>query len=139
MKPTCYHYRDATTGNKTVGGTLSNSAKTLDEAAEYVARWNDLSVELTPAGRPVLVSKGKRVNVYLSVDPEQTDKGRAAIAAYQAEKARKAALAVAASDCENKDTGSTCSGLYNCCACGGSGCGCAYCFDCKACDACKAD
>lgn len=79
MKTTCYHARGMN-GAKTVGGSLSYSS--LDEGARFIESQFDVIVQ--PSGRVTFAQGGKPVDVYLSVDPAQTEKGRAAIAADRA-------------------------------------------------------
>lgn len=39
--------------------------------------------------------------------------------------------------CENqKDVGTDCDGMFDCCDCGGHDCGCRYCWSCNACEKC---
>lgn len=84
MKTTCYHARGQN-DVKTVGGTLKYA--TLDDGAKFVESCFDVMV--LPSGRVSFAQNGKPVFVYLSVDPAQTEKGRAAIAADSAQRAAR--------------------------------------------------
>ena len=46
-------------------------------------------VEVRPSGRPIFVDReGRRVMLYVTVDPETTEAGKAALAQYRAEQRR---------------------------------------------------
>lgn len=94
MKATTYQLRTLT-GEKTQAGSIGLSTRgglDLDEAAnELTAR---LDVIVLPSGHVSFASNGKPVNLYLAIDPAETEKGRAALAAHrQAQEAANRAAA----------------------------------------------
>ena len=91
MKATTFRAFADGTGAAVSAGTSYVNNKPFDEAvAALVAQHN---VILTSTGRPVFVDReGRRVSLYLRLDPAQTDKGQKAYAEQ-----RRAAQAAAAS------------------------------------------
>ncbi len=89
MKATCYHFRDMN-GKKILGGSLPNGM-TLDAAAAHVA--NAADVVVMNSGRVSFAHRGLPVWAYLSLDPEQTEKGCAALRAHREASALRAVLA----------------------------------------------
>lgn len=77
MRATCYHLRDLN-GQKLVGGSMPADID-LNDAARYLTL--QLDVAVTPSGRVSFMHRDRPVWVYLSVDPSDTDKARAALAA----------------------------------------------------------
>lgn len=98
METNCYHGRDKT-DKKIFGGMLH--AKTMNEAAEKAHA--KLGVKVGPNARAYFVDQlGNEVRLYISVHPEHTAKGQAALAAYYAEKAHLEKVAEAAREvCPN--------------------------------------
>lgn len=95
MKATCYHFRDMK-GPKIVGGSLGMSRPlTLDEGAAQVVAMLDVSV--TTSGRVRFTHKGSEVYAYLSLDPSETEKGKAAKRAW-----------LAAREAENREASEAC-------------------------------
>jgi len=86
MTTNCYHTRDGN-GQKLTGGMLH--ATTHDEAAHKATAGLEVKVN---RGNAYFVDKeGRKVSLYLSVHPEHTPKGQAAIAKYRKEKEELAA------------------------------------------------
>lgn len=87
MKATCYHLRNQA-GVKVLGGSigLADSGPDLNAAAARIT--NELDIIVTPSGRLSFAKDGKPVFAYLSVDPAETEKGQAVLAAYRNERAR---------------------------------------------------
>lgn len=88
MKATTYHLR-ALGDVKTEAGSLGLSGpKNLDlnGAAEQLTERLDIIV--TPSGRVSYARKGQPVTVYLALDPADTEKGKAALAAHREEAAK---------------------------------------------------
>jgi hypothetical protein len=94
MKATCYHYRNQS-GDKIVGGSLPNGID-LNAAADRLIA--GLDVVVMSSGRLSFADKGRPVWVYLSVDPTDTDKGKAALRAHRAQLDKDAAAAAAMRD-----------------------------------------
>lgn len=81
MKATSYHIRDET-GLKVVGGTrLSIRGGTLDLNGAAAELTDELDVAVLNSGRVSFMRNGQPVWLYLSVDPAETDKGKAALIA----------------------------------------------------------
>jgi response regulator of citrate/malate metabolism len=79
MNATCYHLRDMA-GMKVLGGSLSMATPTdLNTAAARLVA--ELDVAVLPSGRVSFMRNGKPVWAYLTIDPTDTDKARAALAA----------------------------------------------------------
>lgn len=88
-KNICYHTRAATgenVGQKIVGGSFGG---TIDQdTVERITRL--FSVKIKPSGTPVFIDKeGREVNLYFSIDPKDTEKGKEALRAYAHEQTRK--------------------------------------------------
>lgn len=81
MKATCYHLRSARTGLKVLGGSISSGGMNLDQAAEHLM--NTLPVHVSESGHVYFTHRGSPVFAYLSVDPSETEKGRAALKAWR--------------------------------------------------------
>lgn len=84
MKATCYHLRRARDGVKVSGGSISGGGMNLDQAAEYLT--NTLPVHVSDSGRVYFMHSGEPVFAYLSVEPAETEKGRAAHKVWNAER-----------------------------------------------------
>jgi hypothetical protein len=85
METNCHHTRDGK-GVKLTGGMLH--AKSHDEAAERAQI--GLTVQVKSGGRAYFADKtGREVSLYLSVHPEHTAKGKAALAAYWVEENKR--------------------------------------------------
>lgn len=86
-KTICYHTRLAYDNRvKVSGGTFSGEIDltTVNRLA------STYSVIIKGSGRPVFVDKsGREVSLYISVDPEETTKGKEALKLYYEEKHRK--------------------------------------------------
>lgn len=69
---------------KVCGGSFGGS---LDaETANRLVNAH-FTVDITPSGRPVFVDRdGKKVSLYISVDPESTEAGQLALKTYRAAK-----------------------------------------------------
>lgn len=84
----CYHTRAATgenVGQKLVGGSFGGAID--QDTVERITRLFD--VKIKPSGTPVFVDKeGREVNLYFSIDPKNTEKGKDALRSYQLEQAR---------------------------------------------------
>jgi len=66
---------------KTVGGSFGGS---FDLATVNRLVNNHFTVEVTPSGRAVFVDRrGRRVSLYVSVDADTTEAGRAALLEYR--------------------------------------------------------
>lgn len=95
LKNIGYHTRlDGKNSVKVTGGSFGGS---LDvETANRLVR-SHFTVIVKPSGRPVFVDRGGReVSLYISVDPEITDKGIEAMSAYRkAENERRRLYAAA--------------------------------------------
>lgn len=77
-----WHTRSWTDGTKIQGGSFGGdlSLETANRLIKYY-----FEVEITNTGTPVFVDKrGRRVWLYTSVDAASTEKGRAALRAWQA-------------------------------------------------------
>ncbi len=82
-----YHTRRQSDGQKMVGGSFGGSLD-MDTANRLVNA--HFSVAVKPSGRAVFVDReGREVSLYMSVDPDQTTKGIATLAAWRAEQAQK--------------------------------------------------
>lgn len=97
-----YHTRlIGNNSRKLVGGSFGGAIDM--ETVERLTR-SDFTVIVKPSGRAVFVDKQYReVSLYLSVDPESTSIGKAAIENYRAEKlraAQEAAKRQAEEECE---------------------------------------
>jgi hypothetical protein len=81
MTTNCYHTRDANKNSvKITGGMLHASSH--DDAAMKAA--HNLAVIIKPSGSPVFVDRqGREVSLYISVHPEHTEQGKAALRAFQ--------------------------------------------------------
>lgn len=88
MKANSYQVRDQRDGHKIIGG--SRREATLDLAADALVKEYDM--EVTGSGRVVFMHKGIPVSLYLFVDPEHTEKGRALKAAHYESIAQQAEL-----------------------------------------------
>lgn len=87
MKATCYHIRDAK-GQKVLGGTLSmSSSLDMNAAAERLVA--ELELGVTNSGRLTFVRGGAPVAVYLSVDPSDSDRGRAVLRSHREARERE--------------------------------------------------
>ena len=88
-KSIVYHTRDYNNASvKLVGGTFGGSIDM--DTIERLSRL--FIVEITDSGTPVWVDKdGRRCWLYITVDPERTEKGRAALDTYRKERARREA------------------------------------------------
>jgi hypothetical protein len=78
-------------GNKVLGGCgwmARDDKTTFDEAAEELCRRFPMMV--TDSGRVSFEHYGKQVRLYMSVDPELSEKGRKLLAEYRARKAEEA-------------------------------------------------
>lgn len=84
----CYHTRAASgenVGQKLTGGSFGGAID--QDTVERITRRFD--VKIKPSGTPVFVDKeGREVNLYFSIDPRKTEKGKAALKQYQHEQAR---------------------------------------------------
>ena len=70
-KQWCFHVRNATTGEKLIGGTMT--APTMEDAAKDVVRLNNITYERTEHKYSVdhkHLYKGKEVNVHITAHPE---------------------------------------------------------------------
>lgn len=77
-KSICYHTRGAMTGDKVMGGSFTG-AFDMDTVNRLI-RYHKYQVVIEPSGSPVFVDvKGRKVNIYFSVDPRQTEAGKAAL------------------------------------------------------------
>lgn len=78
-KNICYHTRlDGRNSVKVVGGTFAGSID-MDTVNRLVK--SQFTVKVQPSGRAVFVDKGGRaVSVYITVDPDQTEVGKQALA-----------------------------------------------------------
>ncbi len=89
-KNIAYHTRSTADDSKIVGGSFGGDFS-LD-TVERLAR-SHFTVVVKQSGTPVFVDKqGREVRVYFSVDPRDTVMGKAAIAEYNKEQARLAAI-----------------------------------------------
>lgn len=83
-----YHTRAANgenVGQKLTGGSFGGAID--QETVERITRL--FHVKIKPSGTPVFVDKeGREVNLYFSIDPRKTEKGREALRAYNHEQAR---------------------------------------------------
>lgn len=80
MKATCYHMRNMI-GVKVLGGSLSMAhAIDLNTAAAKLTA--ELQIVVLPSGRLSYAKDGTAVWVYLSLDPSETDKGKAVLRAH---------------------------------------------------------
>lgn len=88
-KNICYHTRAASgenVGQKLVGGSFGGAID--QDTVERITRL--FSVKIRPSGTPVFIDdKGREVNLYFSIDPRNTEKGKEALRAYNHEQARK--------------------------------------------------
>ena len=84
MKPTSYHLRRVSSGQKIVGGTISASLTSLDSAAEWLAERSQ--VVISPSGIAQFTYGGTPVLVYLSVDPAETAQGKEALRQWRIDK-----------------------------------------------------
>lgn len=73
MLASCYHYRDMA-GNKVLGGSVAGQ---MDLNAAAIQQTVQLEIIVMNSGRLSYAYKGKPVGVYLSLDPSETEKGRA--------------------------------------------------------------
>lgn len=80
MKATTYSYRCYNTGEKLVGGSIPRNTS-MDQAVDYIT--HTLRVEALGPDRCAFLYNGKRVHVYLSLDPTQTEKGMEAMRLYR--------------------------------------------------------
>lgn len=89
-KNICYHTRLHSNQNvKTTGGTFGGSID--QETVERLTRL--FSVRVKPSGHVVFVDRDDReVSLYISVDAADTEKGKAALKEWRAERARVQAL-----------------------------------------------
>lgn len=84
-----YITRDRASGIVANSGAFGGGFN-FDTANRLAQRYD---VKITQSGTPVFVSKtGMEVDIYIKVIPLYTDKGREAMALYQAEERRLAAL-----------------------------------------------
>lgn len=87
-KNICYHTRAANgedVGQKIVGGSFGGAID--QETVERITRL--FSVKIRPSGTPVFIDdKGREVNLYFSIDPKNTEKGKNAIREYNHEQSR---------------------------------------------------
>lgn len=95
-KSICYHTRAANDNTiRITGGTFGMSTVIegrLDATVERLAK--RFTVGFTSSGRPVFVdSEGRQVSLYISVHPELTEVGQAAIRARRIEDDAKRAAA----------------------------------------------
>ena len=75
-----YHTRSVTTGDKIVGGSFGGRID--QETVERLTRF--FTVTVMPSGTPVFVDdRGRRVRLYLTVDPGKTEKGKVAVRQWQ--------------------------------------------------------
>lgn len=85
MKPTCYHLRRVSDGQKVVGGTIPKSITTLDEAALWMA--DRAHVVVTQTGQVHFsYGGGTPVYAYLSIDAGETEQGKEALRQWRIEK-----------------------------------------------------
>lgn len=84
MKPTCYHLRRVSDGQKLVGGTVPRSCSTLDQSAEWLA--NHAQVAVSGSGQVNFLYGGTYVRAYLSVDPAETVQGQEALTQWRIDK-----------------------------------------------------
>lgn len=86
-KNICFHTRLANGDQKTTGGTFGGSYD-LDTIERLSKAW--FTVQVRNSGRPVFVDRqGREVNVYIYVDPMDTEIGRKAVAECRAERRRR--------------------------------------------------
>lgn len=92
MKNIAYQTRlDSDNTRKICGGSFGGEVS-IETANRLVNA--HLTVRVKDSGRAVFVDReGREVALYISVDPEITDKGKAAMAQYRAEKKLKDAVA----------------------------------------------
>lgn len=79
MKATTYSYRCYRTGGKILGGSIPANT-TLEEASDYATK--HLQIEALGPDRCCFLHNGKRVYAFLTLDPTQTAKGKAAMRTY---------------------------------------------------------
>ena len=76
-----YHTRHPATGEKISGGSFGGQID--QETVERLVRAH-FTVEVLVSGRPTFVDReGRRVRLYLSVDPETTEIGQEELRAYR--------------------------------------------------------
>ena len=84
----CYHTRAANgenVGQKLTSGSFGGAID--QETVERITRLFD--VKIKPSGTPVFVDKeGREVNLYFSIDPRKTEKGKEALRNYRHEQTR---------------------------------------------------
>lgn len=84
-----YHTRDSQ-GQKLTGGSFGGSID-LETVNRLVN--THFSVRVKPSGCPTFVSRtGQDVNLYISIDPDMTDKGKEALKAWREEERKREQL-----------------------------------------------
>ena len=83
MKPTCYHLRRVSDGEKIVGGTIPKSITTLDEAAEWLVKQSQVTV--AQSGQVHFLYGGASVYAHLSLDAAETEQGKEALRQWRIE------------------------------------------------------
>ena len=78
MKPTCYHLRRVSDGVKVVGGSIPASITTLDEAAEWMSRREQVVVTQTGQAH-FSYGGGTPVYAFLLIDAADTEQGKEAL------------------------------------------------------------
>lgn len=85
-----YHTRSVNNDEKVIGGSFGGRID--QETVERLTRF--FTVTVMPSGTPVFVDdRGRRVRLYLTVDPGKTEKGKAALEAWRKEEEAKEAAA----------------------------------------------
>jgi hypothetical protein len=94
-----YHTRSVNNDEKVIGGSFGGRID--QETVERLTRF--FTVTVMPSGTPVFVDdRGRRVRLYLTVDPSKTEKGKAALAAWRKEKIAEKEAAEKLAEAQNE-------------------------------------